>query len=243
MSSGAPSGSKGGTGCKITSSGVVRAAHASVSRSGLQQRRHVLAIQGERRPRVTELDGAPQRAGRLASDPDRHVGCRGSRVDHEVVELVVRASVDGLGAPEGGAQRPDRIVGSGAAVAERRVEELELFDERADAHTQDEAAVRDAVERSVPLHDRERVVVSEDEHEGREPNRGGPRGQVAERGEGIPVRAAAFLGDLSGHADVLAARAEVVPEPLGLDDDLVDLGDAGVGLPLRVRAAGASGPA
>ena len=73
-------------------------------------------------------------------------------------------------------------------VLERHAEQLELLDQRSDAHAEDQPPAADDVERAVALRDLERVVVAEDENVGREPDPLGPRRQVAEGGKRIPVR-------------------------------------------------------
>ena len=137
---------------------------------------------------------------------------------------------------ECGAQGAHRVVAHRAARLELRAEQHELVLERADADAEHEPTAAHQVQRAVALRDREGVVVAEHEHEGREPDPRRARREVAERRERVPVRAAADARDVDRHRDVLAARAEVVPEPLGLDDDLRHLVDPGRLLPTSVRA-------
>ncbi len=141
---------------------------------------------------------------------------------------------------QGGAQRAHRVVGARAAIVERHAEEVELLAQRPDADTDDRATARDHVERAVPLGDREWVVVAEHENVGREPDRVRDRAECTERRERIEVTAAAHFGDVDGHGDVLAARAVVVTEPVGLLHDRDDVGERRRLLPLRVRVGGAS---
>ena len=79
-------------------------------------------------------------------------------------------------------------------------------------------------------------MIAEDEHVRGEPDRGRASGDVAERRERVPVRGATGLRHRSRERDVLAARDVVVAEPLRLDGDAGDLGDARRLLPLGVRS-------
>ena len=153
-----------------------------------------------------------------------------------VVVSRLRARERRLTFGQGGAERAHRVVGECTAVGELRSEERELLLERTRTDAQDHAPVAHDVERAVPLRDGERVVITENEHEGCEFDAGGTRREVPKGRQWVPIRAAAHFGHVDRHRHVLATRAEVVPEPLGLDDHALDLRDAGVDLPLRVRA-------
>ena len=80
------------------------------------------------------------------------------------------------------------------------------------------------------------MVVAEHEHVRGEPDRRRVRAERAERRERVVVAAAADVGDVDRHRDVLAARAVVVAEPLGLLHDRDDVGEGRRLLPVRVRA-------
>src|SRR5581483_1406206 len=138
-----------------------------------------------RRPTVPELDGATERACRPAADPDGHVRLHPARVDHEAVERIMRAGVRRLCAPEGRPERAQCVVGTLAAVAERRAEEVELLAQRPDPDTEHQPAAGDDVEGPVPLRDRERVVVPEYEHERDEADAVRVRGEIPEDGKRI----------------------------------------------------------
>ena len=133
-------------------------------------------------------------------------------------------------------ERAHRVVGHRAPIGELCAQERELLLERSRADAEHDASSAHRVERSIPFRDRQRVVVSEHQHEGGEPDRGRARSEVPEDRERIPVRAAPYLGDGDGHRDVLAARAELVPESFGRGDHPRDLVDPGVRLPPRVGA-------
>ena len=109
-------------------------------------------------------------------------------------------------AAERGAERADRVLVHRAAPVETGAEHPELLLERAHADAEHEAAVRDPVERAVPLRDREGVVVAEHEHVRDEAQPLGLRRQEAERRERIVVARAARRGGGRRDDDVLAAR-------------------------------------
>ena len=144
---------------------------------------------------------------------------------------------------ERGSQRPHRVVGPGATILERRVQQRELLFEGTDTDAEHEATPADDIERAVPLRDLERMVVAEDEHVGREANRLGVRRDEPERRQRIPIPTTASFRHVDRDRDVFAAREVVVAEPLGFACDVDDVGERAGLLPARVRAAGASAPA
>ena len=94
-------------------------------------------------------------------------------------------------APE---RRPDGaqgVVGTGSPVGERNTEELEFGLQRAHAHAQDDPAAAHDVEGAIALHHLEGVVVPEHEHVREQPDLRRRGGNVAERGERVPVAPAA----------------------------------------------------
>jgi hypothetical protein len=159
-----------------------------------------------------------------------------ARVDQEVLEVVVLPVVLGSRLREGCAQGSHRVVGAFAAVVERRAEQLELFAQRTDADPQHQPSAADAVERPVTLGDSQRVVVAEHQYVRGEPNRRRVRAEGTERCKGVVVPAPARLGDVDRHADMFAARAVVIAEPLGRLHDRHDIVERPLRFPLRVRA-------
>src|SRR5215470_13597214 len=100
---------------------------------------------------------------------------------------MMRTAVGRRTAAEGLPQRPQRILVGRAAIGERDAQEGELLGQRPDADPEDEPTARDAIERAVPLRDRERVMVAENEDMGEKPDARRLRGEEAERREGIVV--------------------------------------------------------
>ena len=135
------------------------------------------------------------------------------------LERIELAVVGGFGDGQRRAQRPQRVVAARPAVVEGGADEVELLLEAADADAEDEPAVADLVQRAVALGDLERVVIGEHQHVGGQPDPLGAGGQVAERGQRIPVAGPAAVPLGRGQGDVLAAGEVVVAEPVcGLGD-------------------------
>ena len=86
---------------------------------------------------------------------------------------------------------------------------------------------------AVALYDCERVVISEHQGHGGEPDLACAGRRVAERGKRIPVPSAAPPGFGRGQADVLAARHMVVAKPIRGLSDAPDVLDGGVFFPLQ----------
>ncbi|MDQ1532674.1 MAG: hypothetical protein QOF28_435, partial [Actinomycetota bacterium] len=137
---------------------------------------------------------------------------------------------------ERGSQRPHRVVGPGATILERCVQQRELRFEGTDTDAQHEATPADDIEGAVPLRDLERMVIAEDEHVGRETNRLGARGDETERRQRIPIPTTARLGHVDRDRDVFAAREMVISEAFGFECDVDDVGERARLLPTRVRA-------
>ena len=178
---------------------------------------------------------------RATADPQRNARLDRARVDEEAVEVVVVAVVLGLAVAT--ARRGSARIASSARAprsANGAPSSSNSSLQRADADAEDHAAAGDDVERAVALGDRERVVVAEHEHVRGEADRLGVRAERTERRERVVVAAAAHLGDVDRNRDVLAARAVVVAEPVGLLHDGDDVGERAPSPPTaRARAAGA----
>ena len=119
-------------------------------------------------------------------------------VDGEPAERVVLAVVHRLVARQRRPQRPQRVVGAGTPVVERRTEKVELLLERADTDAEDHPATADVIQCAVTLYDRKRMMIAEHQSHGGEPDLRGARRHIAERGERIPVPRAAAPASVAG---------------------------------------------
>ena len=98
-----------------------------------------------------------------------------TRIDDHPRVVEVLAVELGLACDRSSCATRERLVAACAAVVERRAEQVELGLERPHADAEDEPPVGDAVEGAVALGNRERVVVAEHQHVGREPDTCGDR--------------------------------------------------------------------
>ena len=111
---------------------------------------------------------------------------------------------------------PDGVVRLLAPTLERVAQHVELGLQRADADPDDDAALTEEVERAQALHQFERVVIRQNGHMGQQADPFGMGGQIAERGERIPVPPATHGRPAGGDSDVLRAADPVETELLGL---------------------------
>jgi hypothetical protein len=180
----------------------------------------------ERHPPIPEVHRPAQRACRRSPDPDRHVRAPAVRVNGQARVVVVSAVVLGHRPSPAGPQGGQRVVGPCSAVGESRPEQLELLPQGADAEAEDQPAVAEPVERPVTLRYAQRMVVAEDQHVRGQPDPLRLGGQERQRGQRIPVRAAAASGRRGRDHDVLAARQVVIAKAvrgLGHGHDVRDV--------------------
>lgn len=104
------------------------------------------------------------------------------------------------------------------------------------SETEYQASVADAIKRSVALGDLEGVVITQYQHLRRQEDPRRACGQVAQRGERIPIGSAAFGGNFFGNRHVFTAGQMMETESIRRGSHCGDLADVSTRLPLRTRA-------
>ena len=132
----------------------------------------------------------------------------------------------------------DGLVEQPAAVGERHLEGVELALHVPGADAEDRPPAGQRVERRPGLGHHERVAVRQHVDVAEQPDPLGDRGQVRQRGDGVPPRGAHRLRLGGRHRDVVAHGDVVEPGGLAGLGDLHQLGRAGRRLP-RLHEDGA----
>ena len=135
-------------------------------------------------PGVAQPPGAAPRRRALAADPDRRMRrLHGLRREQQVVEGHMLPRIGGRGLGPQIAEGLQRLVRRRApAVEVRRVEQVELFPQPADAHAQREPAARKHVGGRQHLRGEQGRAVAEHHDGGQQPDALGGRGEEAHRG-------------------------------------------------------------
>ena len=132
-------------------------------------------------PAVAELCDPPERARRVAADPDgdravRGLGRHAQRLEAHELAPIAHALVTPAGLHDA-----DRLVAPGPALRVRHAEELDLLLHPAHARAKDDAPRSQVIERREHLRGEDRMTVREDEHGGAEPNALGHASDEPER--------------------------------------------------------------
>src|SRR5262252_9164960 len=110
-------------------------------------------------PAVRQGDDASERRFGVPAHPDRNVAANRLGIAAYVLEGEEPAVEARARVPPAGAHDPDRLVRPGAALVERCTQKLDLFAHPADARAEDDAAVREVIERGERLGREDRVTM------------------------------------------------------------------------------------